>query len=471
MTSVDHGFAAASRSVPEPLPDSPERGVTAPVVAALTMLTFTFLHVGLNRELPNNFFVFLFAAVALATAVWMYRTSVRLRGIGAVEYALAAYLVWNIYSMLAPHKYAAGDPLTGQVFSVPRFIMTGVVIPFAMYVIGRYAFERQIAVRVLLWLTVVFAAYSAAVSIMQFTGPKAWVWPRFIVDGSLTPGVDTWADRALGVFNQPVVNGLIMTIGVAVAMLLASRRSEPVLLRLVALTSAIACGFGIYLTHTRAVWLAAAVMLVLGALLARGFRKGFIVAQVIVAAVILANWTAFTSDDRQAGGIGSASEVDDRLNIIQTGLWAAGQKPLVGWGIQRFQVVNTYHHQQWAPEIPWKNGYGIVSHTNEIGIVAELGLIGLALWVIVLGMIVYKLSVAYRTLSDGDLCGKPLAVIAIIAFAVLFCSGLTVDLRLFDFPTALVFLLVGSAIGWSDRNRVARTEPGGVAATSVCARG
>jgi hypothetical protein len=42
----------------------------------------------------------------------------------------------------------------------------------------------------------------------------------------------------------------------------------------------------------------------------------------------------------------------DRLNDAQTALWVA-LKPLTGWGIGRFAAVNTYHHQQWSPAIPW----------------------------------------------------------------------------------------------------------------------
>ncbi|MEV3902900.1 O-antigen ligase family protein [Mycobacterium sp. NPDC050551] len=444
---------------------APSGPAVAPVAAALVLLLTTFLHLALKPYLPDGIFVVLFAVEVFAMALWFERAKVRLRGVGAVECAFALYLLWNLYSMYYPHKYPAADPLTGQVFSVPRFIMTGVMVPFLMYVVGRYAFNRESFVRLLLWVVVFMAGYSAAVSIMQFTGPKALVWPRFIVDGSLTPGVDTWADRALGVFNQPVVNGMTMVLGFAIAMMLASRRTEPVILRWVAAVTAIACGFGIYFTYTRAVWLSAVLAIVLGALLAKGSRRGFVVSIAIVAAAVATNWSTFTSADRNAGGIGSASEVDDRMNIIQTALWAAAREPFTGWGIQRFQAINTYHHQQWSPEVPWGNGYGIVSHTNEMGMLAELGLIGLGLWVTVLLLIVRRLWTAYRTMPDRTLCGKPLVVIASIALAVMFSSGLTVDLRLFDFPTAVVFLIVGTAVGWSDRARAADASRPAVAQT------
>jgi O-antigen ligase len=278
--------------------------------------------------------------------------------------------------------------------------------------------------------------------------------------------VDTWADRAIGVFNQPVVNGMTLALGFAVAMLLMSRRDEPAWRRLLAFAIAVACGFSIYLTYTRAVWLSAAAVLIIGSLLAKGYRKGFIVSLGLVAATVAANWTRFTSSDRAAGGVGSAGEVEDRLNVIQTALWAASKKPLTGWGILRFETVNTFHHQQWAPDVPWTRGYGIVSHENEMGIFAELGLIGIASWIAVLVLIAYKLWGAYRSLPNSDLCGKPLALMAIIAFVILVSSGLTVDLRLFDFPAVMVFLLVGVAVGWSDRHNREQIEGADITAES-----
>ena len=228
---------------------------------------------------------------------------------------------------------------------------------------------------------------------------------------------------------------MLLALGFAVAMLLMSRHSEePAWRRWLAFVIAVACGYGLYLTHTRAAWLSGAVVLIIGALLAKGYRKGFIAAMGITATIIAINWSVFTSSDRKAGGVGSEDEVYDRLNSAQTALWAAAQKPLAGWGIGRFPTVNTYHHQQWAPEIPWIRGYAIASHKNELGILAELGAIGLTLWICVLALVAYRLWDAYRTLPDDDLCGMPLAVTAIMALATLFCTGLTVDLRYLRLP-------------------------------------
>ena len=134
--------------------------------------------------------------------------------------------------------------------------------------------------------------------------------------------------------------------------------------------------------------------------MARGIRTAYLGVLGVVFSVVAINWSRFTSSDRTRGGVTSESEIDSRLNDIQTALWARTQEPLTGWGIGRFPVVNRYHHQQWSPQVPWISGYGEASHTNELGLLAELGIVGLALWLGVLVLIAYRLKEAYRALID-----------------------------------------------------------------------
>lgn len=419
----------------------------SPAFAVLVLMVTTFLRLPLSTEikLPVELWLIVFVVVLIAAMGWMSRTSARVHGVGAVEWAMALYLLWNLYSMIAPHEYPAIDAYLKEPLPVLRFIVVATLIPFATYAVGRYIFDRPAAVRALFWTYLMMSAYSAAISIMPFVGLSDWVWPRYIVTDP------AWDHRAVGVFNQPVVNGMVMVLGFAIGTVLASRRSEPGWQRFIAVVILLSCGVGIFLTYTRAVWACALVVLILGACLARGFRRGFVAALGLVGSAMVLNWSTFTSSDRNAGGVTSESEIESRLNDIQTALWARTQEPLVGWGIGRFPAVNTYHHQQWSPKVPWVSGYGEASHTNELGLLAELGVIGLALWVCVLVLIARRLVEAYRTLPDLEVCGKPLTVVAIMAIAILVCTGLTVDLRYFDFPTIATFLILGVAIGWSDR--------------------
>jgi O-antigen ligase len=428
------------------------------------------------KVLPIDVFWVVFSGVVGAWVLWMDRNPDRPRGMDAIEWAMALYMAWNLYSMISPHEYTMGNAIKGhaiagaqQVAAGPplvvwRLIVVQMLLPLVLYRVGRQAFDRAAVVRALLWAILMLAAYSAVMSIMQFTGPTALVWPRYMLDPN------NWPGRAAGIFRQPVVNGWLLALGLAVAMLFLSRRSEPTWRRRFAFVIAIACGCGIYLTHTRDAWISGVVVLIIGALIARGYRKGFIVAICLVACGVAVNWSTFTSSDRKAGGVGSMNEVHDRLNADQTALWAFAQKPFAGWGIGRFQQVNSYHHQQWAPDVPWIRGYGIVAHESELGILADVGVIGLALYICVLALVIRRLWTAYRTLPDHDLYGKPLAVTAIMAIAAVICAGFTIDLRLVNFPMLPVFLLAGITVGWSDRYQRSQTAAGGEIVEPVMVR-
>jgi O-antigen ligase len=445
-------------------------------LAAIVLIIVLGLGYAIPKVLPIDTFWIVFAGVVGAFVLWMDRNPDRPRGMDAIEWAMALYIAWNVYSMISPHEYTLGNAFTqghviagaqqsaGPPLVVWRLIVVQMLLPLVLYRVGRQVFDRAAVVRALLWVILILAAYSAVMSIMQFSGPTALVWPRYMVDPN------NWPGRAAGVFRQPVVNGWLLALGLAVAMLFLSRRSEPTWRRRFAFVVAIACGYGIYLTHTRAAWIAGVVVLIIGALIARGYRKGFIVSICLVACVVAVNWSVFTSSDRKSGGVGSMNEVEDRLNVNQTALWAFDQKPFAGWGIGRFKQVNSYHHQQWAPDVPWIRGYGIAAHSNELGILAEVGVIGLALWIFLLALVIRRLWTAYRTLPDHDLCGKPLAVTVIMAIATLICAGFTIDLRLVDFPMFPVFLLAGITVGWSDRYQRSQTAAGGEIVEPVMVR-
>jgi len=410
----------------------------------------------LRLVLPNVIadpFVLAFAGLLLSFGLWLSLRPGSMPHLGWLEGFMALYLFWNLFSMVAPHEYAAWYPLSSEKLSVYRFILTGTAIPFACYLIGRAIYATERAVRSLLWSVFGFAAYSALVSVLQFSMPSL-VWPRYIVNDPLWPG------RANGVFNQPVVNGLVLIAGFVTALMLI--RTSPHVHRLfkcVVAFSATLMVVGIYLTHTRAIWLSFVVIVIAGIIFGRGVRAGFAITITVLIVAAITNWSRLTSSDREAGGVGSTDEVDDRLNSIATSLWAAKREPIEGWGIGRFTAVNSLHHQQWSQDVAWDRGLGISSHFNELGILVELGAIGLVLWLAILTLLIIRLVRAIRVLPADELVGRNLGLLAAMLLGTLMVSGFTVDLRFFDFPNALVYLLVGVAIGAAERVRASTVKP------------
>src|SRR5262245_52056036 len=108
-------------------------GLRSPIFATIVLLLTVLLRRPFGSELglPVELWWFALVVLVIATARWMDRTPIRLRGIGPVEWAMAVYLLWNVYSMFAPHKYPAIDPLSGGApLPVARFIIIGTLLPF-----------------------------------------------------------------------------------------------------------------------------------------------------------------------------------------------------------------------------------------------------------------------------------------------------------------------------------------------------
>lgn len=425
-------------------------GLRDPLMAVMYLLGATFFRLAIpSGTFPVDPFLPAFGGVVMAVAIEVRHRQAPLPNLGLVGSSIGLYVVWNIGSLLTPHAYPATFPQSGEAIEVSRFVLVGVVIPLTSLILAAFAFHTRRAIRALLFALLAFAAYSALVSVLQFTGPASLVWPRYIVSEP------DWVGRAVGVFNQPGVNGLVLVLGYLAGLLVASHATERRVVRVAAGVVSAGCCVGIYLTHTRAAWLSFVIVVALGIVLARGWRKGFILTAVGTVVAVASNWSTISSPDRDAGGVSSTSEVFDRLNMIATSFWAVGEKPLFGWGLGRFPAVNTYFHQQWSPSVPWNHGYGFVSHFDVLGIAVELGLIGVGLWLFMMGTIMNALVRAVRRLPQGgELHEHPFGIFAFLSFLVLLVTGLTVDMRFFDFPTIIVLLAVGAVIGRAERWRL-----------------
>lgn len=437
--------------------------LASPTVALVVLMSASFLRLMLQVPgLPAEPMI-LVMCLLVVTAVHTGLTGRARFHVGPIEVAMVAYLLWNVLSMVLPHELPAIEPGTGQPISVYRFIVMGTVLPFVGFVVARAVLHGEERVRRVMYFLVAVAAYSAVVSILQFTGPASLVFPQYIVSAPSYP------ERAVGVVNQPLVNGMIMVAGFVTAMLLAQHRSLSRSPKVLMLMAAVLCLPGIYLTKTRAVWLVFGLALIVCAVLSRTARRGFVATLLVIMLGIVSNWSTFTSSDREAGGIASTNEVDDRLNSMATAFWAIDQKPLMGWGISRFAQVNAVYHQAWAADVKFERGYAIASHENELGIATELGLIGLALWLAVIIPLAVGLVRALIRLPPGPLGGRALGLVAAAVLGMWVVSGFTADLRFFDFANLVAFVLVGAAIGTADRMPRQVTRPRRRARTPITA--
>ncbi len=306
-------------------------GLRHPLVALCYFFIALFFRLALPRILPVDPFLPAFAGLVLSCIIWLCRNPSRIPRPGAVEVSMGVYVVWNIVSIVTPHQYAAVAYIPAvEPLNLTRLILTSTIMPFVLYYIGRTLGDRISRTEVVAWLMVAFGAFSAAVSILQFHAP-ALVWPRYIVTSP------NWVGRANGVPNQPGVNGIILLVGFTIAMYFASDRARAQWQRAAAAVVVVASAYAVFLTHTRIIYVALVIVLVVGAVSARGFRSGFVGTLMVGSVIVALNWSTFTSSDRSKGGVGSTGEVFDRLNTAATSFWAFDREPLFGWGLGRFK--------------------------------------------------------------------------------------------------------------------------------------
>lgn len=376
--------------------------------------------------------------------------------LGVTEFLMLCFVIYLIASSFAPHALpAVGEK--GEARSLLDLILTSAFLPFAGFVLARQILITERNVRRFLWFITAFGVYLALTNVFWILGMDAFIWPKNILD----PGVGTHFDRGRGVFLNAAVTGLVLVVCFIVTMYLASRRRDR--LRPALLAAALLMLVGIGLTQTRSAWLAAGLVILFSAAVYTGFRRWYFLIIIGLAVLIGANWSTFTSKDRTQGGVNSVNETQDRLNAAATGIWAIEQKPILGWGLGRFPAINSVHHQAWG-DTPWKRGYGIYPHDTQIGIGAELGLMGLGLWLVIIASMVVASRRAWRTLPRSGLLSRNLAI---VFWSVGISWGVTaslIDVRLFAFANTLFFIIGGMCAGLADefaRRRVDRGEAEG----------
>ncbi len=160
----------------------------------------------------------------------------------------------------------------------------------------------------------------------------------------------------------------------------------------------------LYLTGSRSGIVAAFVgLVVLGAIVARrrtAAARGVLVFAVVAVAAMFLSYRSMIGRD-VAGELAKRS-VAIRFELLRTGLGVMATRPLLGVGIDRFYLVARRHA---TPEIlaMWRGR--LSPHNDFLRIGAELGLVGLGLFLWILVSAGRRMWVALRQTRDARLAG------------------------------------------------------------------
>ena len=252
------------------------------------------------------------------------------------------------------------------------------VLPFVTFWLGPVIFPTQRERAILLRALVLMAAYLGLTALFETTGPKALVFPRYI----LNPNVGLHFGRARGPFIDAVANGVGLYVG-AVASAIAAYQWRAVRWRVLAGAICLLCLAGTIMTLERSIWISTAVATVVALLGSRHTRR--LVVPVVFGLAAICAIAIFTIPGLRSSvseRLNNPQSLYDRENTTQTAVAMIEARPLVGFGWNQFQSKHDAYIRE-SPNIPL-TATSIVLHNVYLSYAVELGLIGVSLWLLAL---------------------------------------------------------------------------------------
>ncbi|MCS7306654.1 MAG: O-antigen ligase family protein [Thermoguttaceae bacterium] len=370
--------------------------------------------------------------------------------IGAADRWLVALLGMLIVSFLwsdfPPQTLGEGSPLWR--------LATGYLIPGLVYWVARQASMEHRTVRRVWTLLSCLGLYLAITGILERTQQWQWVWPRHIAD----PSVGLHFGRARGPMVHAVSFGLYLTVCWLAAAFWAWNQGR--FARLLFFTCLPLAVAALFFSYTRSVWLGAALAgLVLMTVGLQGRLRIVILAAMVALALVagLSNLDRLIAFQREGSAAETAISVQMRGAFAYVSWKMFLDRPLLGFGFGRFPEAKLPYLADRQTHLPLELIRDYVHHNTFLSLLTETGLIGLSLYVGLLGAWGWAAWRLWRTELAAP-WAKAQGLLMLAVLAVYLPQALFHEMSYLPSDQTLIFFLAGLTIGLE--RTVARSLPG-----------
>ena len=256
------------------------------------------------------------------------------------------------------------------------------ITAFVLFSVAPLVFHDARTRNILLVAMVATGAYLGVTALLEGVGLKSLTFPRYIND----PNVGIHFDRARGPITESAGFGLAL-FECAMVAVVASRVWRTQSARVSAMVVALLCLLGTIFTLTRAVWIGVVLGMLAACVVSREWRRRVLPVAAVVVVVLVAALSFSPTLSQQVEDRGGAERsVWDRLNLADAGLNALEDHPLFGIGYRAFPEQGTQYFRL-LPDIP-QTGTGLDIHNAVLAYAAELGLVGVTMWLLVVAVTV-----------------------------------------------------------------------------------
>jgi hypothetical protein len=391
------------------------------------------MHVSLG-PLPLTMDRVLLALLLVQCLVYRRLGRIEPRPAQVVDWILAAFLI-----VLAVSAFTHDWQIDG--YQPAAKLLFFFVMPAAMYWVAR---QTPSSHRSALWVfgsLALFGIYLALTAVAEVRGAWGVVFPRYIVSAAHTE----FLGRARGPFLNPVANGIVICTCLCALLMWWPRLGRGGQAVLVGVAGLLLCGA--YATLTRSVWIGAAgsLLLFLALSLPRQVRYACVGAVALVSVeAVAANWERFLAFKRDreisAAEVAESAKLRPILAVVAKNMFY--DRPLLGCGLGQYDRAMVHYLADRSTGLPLEKARGYVQHNAFLSLLTEVGLIGVALFTLLLLLWGHD---AWRRWNDerAPLWARQMGLLLMAMLASYLPNAMFHDTTLMPSVTMLLCLLAG----------------------------
>ncbi|MBN2292670.1 MAG: O-antigen ligase family protein [Pirellulales bacterium] len=308
--------------------------------------------------------------------VWRRLGRTDVKPLGPPEIAMYAFIAVVCLSALS-HDWKTNNynPLTALVLCY--------VMPAGIYWVIRQAQVSEGSQRIVFTALGGFGLYLALTGIAEVTGQYWVVFPRYIA----SPQHAEFFGRARGPLLNPAAGGFALSVCAFAGLMLWPYVGRKGRIALAAFS--MACMVGVACSLTRSVWLGFGLgaMVLAGLALPKRLRLPLLGGSLLFAVVIAATqWDNIISfkRDKELSARATASSVELRPILARIAWNMFKDKPLFGCGYGQYMNEHGKYLSDHTTELPLEMGRPYVQHNVFLNLLAETGLTGMSLFILLL---------------------------------------------------------------------------------------
>ncbi|MEM3448879.1 MAG: O-antigen ligase family protein [Nitrososphaerota archaeon] len=314
------------------------------------------------------------------------------------NFSLEVVMVWFATTCLVSMLLHGFRPRHPDYVSPWFLFISGYLFPFMVFIYAKYVIKSIRQINIVFTFVFFTGLYLSLIAPLEFYNLREYVYPQYINEK------DVWLhmDRARGPFQNAAVNGLVIIYGFLCGTFILSQRKGN--WRVIQAVCTFMFLAAVFFTQTRSIYLSFIVSAFIIVIFYRTripkWKALFLpICMVLILGII--NAPKLASEERRKGGVLQIEEVNIRFGLIDRSIAMFMDNPLTGLGFGQF-VPASVERYKGRFEVP-SSSFTQTQHNQFLGLAAELGIIGISLYLLVLGIILFRVSKVVVYFYYGDM--------------------------------------------------------------------